>query len=201
MLLCVWPSLALRLSLQGGTVSTLLACSKVTAPCRCGRIQAAQQKPGHLVLVRHGETEWPSNTFIGWADPDLSEEGARQAQEVALALKESGYSFDVAYSSVLKRAVHTTWLLLKALDLVHLPIWKTWRLSERSYGALTGRTIEGASKRYGEATVSSWRRSFTERPPEYGADHPLHPGVTRGIRTTLETPGALARARSRLLDF
>ena len=120
-------------------VSVWASASGLGMPAPLRRALGQPTEVGHLVFVRHGETDWDKSRFVGWADPDLNERGAKQAISVATALKESGYSFDVCYSSVLKRAVHTSWLLLKELNLVHLPIWKTWRLNERSYGALSNR--------------------------------------------------------------
>ena len=95
------------------------------------------------MLVRHGETGWDAeDRFTGWADPHLSEAGKLQVDAAARALLESGFAFDVAYTSMLKRAVETTWLLLKELGLIHLPVWKHWRLNDPSYGSLTGHSID-----------------------------------------------------------
>ena len=102
---------------------------------------------GTLILVRHGETEVPrGSSFIGWSDPDLNKMGEDATVEAARAIKEAGYSFDVAYTSVLKRAVRTTWLLLQELDKIYLPVWKHWRLNERCYGALTAESIDSVQK-------------------------------------------------------
>jgi broad specificity phosphatase PhoE len=141
-----------------------------------------RKEVGHLVLVRHGETDWDATRFVGWVDPDLNEMGARQAIDVAHVLKESVYSFDVCYSSVLKRAVHTAWLVLKELELVHLPLWKTWRLNERSYGALTGRKVEQMLACYGEDTCE--RSSLDPATPGPAA---LDPG---GLRVALPSAGS-----------
>ena len=159
------------------TLAALLLTVQAGALRLPARLQSLQGKPpGHLVLVRHGKTEWDaSSTFAGWADPDINREGALQTKEIARAITESGYSFDVAFTSVLKRAVHTTWLLLRELNLVHLPIWKTWKLNERSYGTLTGRSIDEMVALHGGQEVASWRRSLTKRPPPIYPDHPFHP--------------------------
>jgi len=137
-------------------------------------LRLARRPPGTLTLVRHGQAEWdPTRTFTGWADPDLSEPGALQAKVAAKALQEYGYTFDIAYTSNLKRAIHTTWLLLKELDLIHLGVYKDYKLNERSVGALTGRTVGDMVDLYGEEALASWRRSFHLRPPSYTDDHPL----------------------------
>ena len=124
-------------------------------------------QPGTLILLRHGRSESPSNTFTGWSDPDLSEEGEAQALEAARAITAAGYSFDVVYTSMLKRAVRTSWLLLLSLERIHLPVWKTWRLNERCYGALTGESFSTMQELYGQDTVASWRRSADARPPPF----------------------------------
>jgi 2,3-bisphosphoglycerate-dependent phosphoglycerate mutase len=133
---------------------------------------------GQLVLLRHGVTAWDrTSTFTGWADPDIDDCGALEAKSAALALKESGFSFDIAYTSVLKRSIHTTWLLLKELGQVATPIYKSWRLNERSLGSLTGHTVEESIAEHGAEAVGSWRRSLDARPPPYEADHPFHPAA------------------------
>lgn len=175
----------------------LLACSAealmpASAPRACaprprsrtGRVSCSwlgQQKAcGTLVLVRHGQTEWDAeDRFTGWADPHLSETGKLQVDAAARALLESGFAFDVAYTSMLKRAVETTWLLLKELGLIHLPVWKHWRLNDRSYGSLTGHSIDEMRDTYGDAAVQSWRRSFDSRPPPFKAGHPFDPANSR----------------------
>jgi len=151
---------------------------------RTGRVSCSwlgQQKAcGTLVLVRHGQTEWDAeDRFTGWADPHLSETGKLQVDAAARALLESGFAFDVAYTSMLKRAVETTWLLLKELGLIHLPVWKHWRLNDRSYGSLTGHSIDEMRDTYGDAAVQSWRRSFDSRPPPFKAGHPFDPANSR----------------------
>ena len=131
---------------------------------------------GTLILLRHGETEVPRGTsFIGWSDPDLNQRGEQGTTEAARAIREAGFSFDVAYTSVLKRAVRTTWLLLQELDKIYLPVWKHWRLNERCYGALTAESIDSVQKNYGEATVASWRRNFDAKPPPYEAGSKHNP--------------------------
>jgi 2,3-bisphosphoglycerate-dependent phosphoglycerate mutase len=148
---------------------------------------------GTLILVRHGDTQWDRRRrFTGWADPGLSEAGEQQASQAARALLESGYTFDVVYTSVLKRAVQTTWLLLKELSLVHITVHKDWRLNERSYGAVTGRTHEEACREYGQARVASWRRSFVAAPPDYPVDHPHSPAREARYLRWQESDGSFA---------
>ena len=141
-----------------------------------GLLPHRQRPLGSVVFLRHGATDWTERrTFTGWADPDISRTGAQQAATAALALKESGFIFDVVYTSVLKRAVHSTWLVLKELQQIHIEVHKDWRLNERSYGGITGQTVEQAIERHGADTVASWRRSFDARPPGYEQGHQYNP--------------------------
>ena len=119
-----------------------------------------------LVLVRHGQSIWNlENKFTGWTDVDLSENGIKEACEAGKVLKEKGYTFDIAYTSVLKRANHTLDLILNELD-ENIPIYKTWRLNERHYGALQGLNKEETANKYGKEQVHIWRRSYDICPPE-----------------------------------
>jgi len=134
--------------------------------------------PGTLILLRHGASEAEQReprVFVGWSDPDLCELGEQQAIEAARAIKEAGYTFDIVYTSMLKRAVRTVWLLLMELECIHVACWKTWRLNERCYGALTGRTLQEMQAKYGADTVAGWRRAFTARPPPFDPASPLNP--------------------------
>jgi 2,3-bisphosphoglycerate-dependent phosphoglycerate mutase len=127
-----------------------------------------------LVLVRHGESDWNrENRFTGWTDVDLSGRGTEEAREAGRLLKAGGYRFDVAFTSVLKRAVRTLWLVLDELDQMWLPVEKSWRLNERHYGALQGLNKAETAARYGEAQVLVWRRSYDTPPPA------LEPGDPR----------------------
>ncbi len=118
-----------------------------------------------LVLVRHGQSEWNlSNQFTGWTDVDLSENGIKEAIEAGKVLKEKGYTFDLAYTSVLKRANHTLDLILKELDL-NIPINYSWHLNERHYGALQGLNKKETAEKYGDEQVHIWRRSYDVQPP------------------------------------
>ncbi len=119
-----------------------------------------------LVLVRHGQSEWNKlNLFTGWTDVDLTEQGIAEAKEGGKLLREAGYDFDVCYTSYLKRAVHTLNYVLEELDREWLPVYKTWRLNERHYGALQGLNKADTAVKYGEKQVKIWRRSFDVMPP------------------------------------
>ncbi len=119
-----------------------------------------------LVLVRHGESIWNlENKFTGWMDVDLSEKGKEEAHNAGKKLKELGFSFDVSYTSVLKRANHTLDIILKEMNL-DIPVYKSWHLNERHYGALQGLNKDETRKKYGEQQVHIWRRSYDVRPPE-----------------------------------
>jgi 2,3-bisphosphoglycerate-dependent phosphoglycerate mutase len=119
-----------------------------------------------LVLLRHGESEWNlQNRFTGWTDVDLSDRGQQEAREAGALLREEGFVFDIAITSVLKRAIRTLNVVLDELDLAWIPVEKTWRLNERHYGALQGLNKEETAKKYGEEQVKIWRRSFATPPP------------------------------------
>ena len=119
-----------------------------------------------LVLLRHGESDWNrDNRFTGWTDVDLSVKGVAEARAAGRQLKAQGYGFDLALTSVLKRAIRTLWLVLEEMDLMWLPVANHWRLNERHYGALQGLNKSEMAQKYGEAQVLTWRRSFDIRPP------------------------------------
>lgn len=119
-----------------------------------------------LVLVRHGESEWnKANKFTGWTDVDLSENGKKEADEGGRLLKEEGIRFDVAYTSFLKRAIHTLNHVLEQMDEEYIPVYKTWKLNERHYGALQGLNKADTALKYGDDQVKIWRRSFDVQPP------------------------------------
>jgi 2,3-bisphosphoglycerate-dependent phosphoglycerate mutase len=129
-----------------------------------------------LVLLRHGESIWnQENRFTGWTDVDLSERGRAEAQEAGRLLREGGYVFDLAYTSVLKRAIRTLWFALDALDLMWIPVEKHWRLNERHYGALQGLNKAETAARHGEAQTKIWRRSYDIPPPALTPDDPRNP--------------------------
>jgi 2,3-bisphosphoglycerate-dependent phosphoglycerate mutase len=124
-----------------------------------------------VVLLRHGESTWnQENRFTGWTDVDLTEKGRAEALEAGRLLKEGGYVFDLAFTSVLKRAIRTLWITLDALDLMWIPVTKDWRLNERHYGALQGLNKAETAARHGEAQVKIWRRSYDIPPPELSHD-------------------------------
>jgi len=126
-----------------------------------------------LVLIRHGESTWNlENRFTGWTDVDLTETGIEQAKQAGRLLKGEGYDFDVAYTSVLKRATRTLWHTLDELDRTWLPVVHSWRLNERHYGALQGLNKADMAKQYGEEQVLVWRRSYDTPPPPLEANDP-----------------------------
>ena len=130
-----------------------------------------------LILLRHGESVWnKENLFTGWTDVDLSERGREESRQAGRSLREQGYLFDVAYTSVLKRAIRTLWILLDETDRMWLPVHKDWRLNERHYGALQGLNKAETAAKYGEEQVKLWRRSYLVRPPALEAGDPRHPG-------------------------
>jgi len=130
-----------------------------------------------VVLLRHGESSWNlENRFTGWTDVDLSERGTTEAHRAGLLLKEGGYVFDVAFTSVLKRAIRTLWITLDVMDLMWIPIHHSWRLNERHYGALQGLNKAETAGKYGDAQVKLWRRSYDIQPPALTKDDLRWPG-------------------------
>jgi 2,3-bisphosphoglycerate-dependent phosphoglycerate mutase len=129
-----------------------------------------------LVLLRHGESTWnKENKFTGWTDVDLSERGIEEAHESADVLKKEGYAFDVAFTSVLKRAIRTLWIVLDDMDLMWIPVYRSWRLNERMYGALQGLDKGETAAKYGDEQVLIWRRSYDTPPPPLEADDDRSP--------------------------
>jgi 2,3-bisphosphoglycerate-dependent phosphoglycerate mutase len=130
-----------------------------------------------LVLLRHGESIWnKENLFTGWTDVGLSEKGVREAHEAGRLLKSEGYTFDQAHTSVLKRAIHTLWIVLDEMDLAWIPVRRSWRLNERHYGALQGLNKSETAKKYGEDQVQIWRRSYDVSPPDLEEGDERYPG-------------------------
>lgn len=130
-----------------------------------------------IVLIRHGESAWnKANLFTGWTDVDLSEQGVKEAIEAGRRLKEAGFTFDEAHTSLLKRAIRTLWLILDEMDLMHTPIHHDWRLNERHYGALQGLNKAETAAKYGEDQVLLWRRSYDVPPPALEKDDERYPG-------------------------
>lgn len=129
-----------------------------------------------LILLRHGESVWnQENLFTGWTDVDLSERGREESRLAGLALKERGVGFDVAFTSVLKRAIRTLWILLDEVDRMWVPVHHDWRLNERHYGALQGLNKSQTAEKYGVDQVKKWRRSYLVQPPALEPADPRHP--------------------------
>lgn len=154
-----------------------------------------------LVLIRHGESEWnKENRFTGWTDVDLSDKGRSEAKAAGQLLKKEGFIFDFAYTSVLKRAIHTLWGVLDQMDQQWLPVEKSWKLNERHYGALQGLNKSETAKKYGDEQVKLWRRAFAITPPPLTKDDQRYPGhdlryaaltekelpLTESLATTIE---------------
>ena len=133
-----------------------------------------------LVLLRHGESVWnKENRFTGWIDVGLSEKGVEEAKEAGRVLKGEGFAFDVAYTSVLKRAIKTLWLAQEEMDLMWIPVHHSWRLNERHYGALQGLNKAETVEKHGMDQVKIWRRSYDVPPPALTPDSPYYPGRDR----------------------
>ncbi len=129
-----------------------------------------------LVVLRHGQSTWNrENRFTGWTDVDLSEQGVLEAEQAGRVLQREGYIFDVAYTSVLKRAIRTLWIVLDEMDLMWIPVHRSWRLNERHYGALQGLNKAETAAKHGATQVKIWRRSYAMRPPALAADDDRHP--------------------------
>lgn len=148
-----------------------------------------------LVLVRHGESEWNlANLFTGWTDVDLTEKGIEEARSGGQRLREMGFEFDKAYTSVLKRAIRTLWLALDELDQMWIPVERNWRLNERHYGALQGLNKSETAEKYGEDQVKIWRRSYDIPPPELEESDERWPGHDRRYQDL--TPEELPKTES-----
>ena len=155
--------------------------------------------PGKLMLVRHGQSDWNlKNLFTGWTDVDLTEKGIQEAADAGKLLAALDYDFDIAYTSVLKRAIRTLWIMLDEMDRIWIPVVRDWRLNERHYGALQGLNKAETSAKYGDEQVHIWRRSYATPPPEIDADDERHPAhdpryagisglpATESLATTLQ---------------
>ena len=130
-----------------------------------------------LVLLRHGESDWnKENRFTGWTDVDLSDQGRKEASEAGQVLKNAGLTFDVAYTSVLKRAIRTLWMAMDEMDLLWVPVHRSWRLNERHYGALQGLNKSETAAKFGEEQVKIWRRSYDIPPPALEPSDDRYPG-------------------------
>jgi 2,3-bisphosphoglycerate-dependent phosphoglycerate mutase len=154
-----------------------------------------------LVLLRHGQSQWNlDNRFTGWVDVDITDKGRKEAEDAGRTMREAGLMFDVAYTSLLKRAIHTLYVALDAMDQAWIPIHKHWRLNERHYGSLQGKDKATMTAEHGEAQVKIWRRSYDIPPPPLGENDGAHPKfdrrygrldenvlpATESLKTTLE---------------
>jgi 2,3-bisphosphoglycerate-dependent phosphoglycerate mutase len=135
-----------------------------------------EQRIGKLVLVRHGQSDWNlKNLFTGWTDVDLTEQGRREAQDAGHTLRDAGLTFDIAFTSVLVRAIRTLWLVLDEMDLMWIPVERHWRLNERHYGALQGLDKAETAAKHGAEQVKIWRRSYDIPPPPLEPEDSRHP--------------------------
>ena len=150
----------------------------MTIPMLGGPLVDTQVKgiPRVLVLLRHGESEWnKENRFCGWTDVDLTRQGWAEGQKAGRGMSAHGLSFDMGFTSVLTRAIRTLWITLDEMDLMWIPVHRDWRLNERHYGALQGLNKAETARKYGEAQVHSWRRSYDVRPPALEPGDARHP--------------------------
>ena len=133
-----------------------------------------------IVFLRHGESQWnKENKFTGWTDVDISEQGVKEAHRAGELLLKEGYTFDAAYTSVLKRAIRTLWITLDEMNLMWIPVTRSWRLNERHYGALQGLDKAQTAAKYGDEQVFIWRRSYTVAPPALTPDDERNPAFDR----------------------
>jgi 2,3-bisphosphoglycerate-dependent phosphoglycerate mutase len=159
-----------------------------------------------IVLLRHGESSWnKENRFTGWADVPLSEKGRKESENAGRILAEQGFGFDIAYTSVLKRAIKTLWIVLEEMDLMWIPIVHSWRLNERHYGALQGLNKAEMARKYGEDQVHLWRRGYAIRPPSLQRDDPRYqdadPRYAKCDITEIPLVESLADTVDRFLPF
>jgi len=155
--------------------------------------------PGKLILCRHGESDWNlKNLFTGWTDVDLTDKGRDEAKAAGVAVRELDFTIDIAYTSVLKRAIRTLWLMLDEMDRMWVPVIRDWRLNERHYGALQGLNKAETAAKYGDEQIHIWRRSYAVPPPELDTGDERHPShdpryagitslpATESLKTTLD---------------
>ncbi len=164
------------------------------------------RKPGTLVLVRHGQSEWNlKNLFTGWTDVDLTERGVTEARLAGQTLRDAGYTFDIAFTSVLRRAIRTLWLILDEMELMWIPVERDWRLNERHYGDLQGLDKAETTKKHGADQVKIWRRSYDTPPPAISkedARHPQHdPRSNRLARADLPATESLKSTLDRVAPY
>ena len=157
-----------------------------------------------LVLMRHGQSQWNlENRFTGWVDIALTDQGRKEAQAGGQLLAKEGFQFDYTYTSVLKRAIHTLWIVLDELDQIWLPVQKSWRLNERHYGALQGLNKNEIVNKHGAEQVFTWRRSYSTPPPSLSTSdpqHPIHEAKYAGIKD-LPRSEALVHTQKRVLPL
>ncbi len=145
---------------------------------------------GKLILCRHGQSDWNlKNLFTGWTDVDLTEQGIQEAIDAGQLLSQMGFGFDVAYTSVLKRAIRTLWYMLDEMDLMWIPVVRDWRLNERHYGALQGLNKAETAAKYGDEQVHIWRRSYDIPPPPLDDDDERHPSFDPRYKGVADLPG------------
>lgn len=158
-----------------------------------------------LVVIRHGESEWNKlNLFCGWTDVDLTENGYAEAKQAGVLLKEGNYAFDMCYTSVLKRAIHTAYTVLDELDLAWIPMTKDYHLNERHYGALQGLNKAETAEKYGDEQVHLWRRSYDVRPPALEKEDkraPVHQAPYGGVREELPLTECLKDTVARVAPY
>jgi 2,3-bisphosphoglycerate-dependent phosphoglycerate mutase len=162
--------------------------------------------PGKLVLIRHGQSTWNlENLFTGWTDVDLTDTGRREASDAGQLLRAEGFNFDIAFTSVLKRAIRTLWIVLDAMDLMWLPVERSWRLNERHYGALQGLNKAQTVEKHGAEQVKIWRRSYDIPPPPLELDDARHPRFDPRYRdlapAELPATESLATTLERVLPY
>jgi 2,3-bisphosphoglycerate-dependent phosphoglycerate mutase len=160
--------------------------------------------PGKLVLCRHGQSTWNlENLFTGWVDVDLAAQGREEAADAGRKLKDLGIEFDFAFTSVLKRAIRTLWIMLDEMDLMWIPVERSWRLNERHYGALQGLNKAQTAARHGEDQVKIWRRSYDIAPPPLAEDDKRHPRFDRRYQGISPLPAteSLKDTLSRVLPY
>ena len=158
-----------------------------------------------LVLIRHGESLWnKENRFTGWKDVGLSEEGLAEATRAGEMIQKAGLQFDIAYTSVLKRAIKTLWTVLEETDQMFLPVEKAWQLNERHYGGLTGLNKKETAEKHGEDQVFIWRRSFATPPPSLNLEDPEHPSHDRRyahVKDLVPSAEALKHCKDRVMPY
>jgi 2,3-bisphosphoglycerate-dependent phosphoglycerate mutase len=194
----------------GGRPASRIMLARAAKPHARPGITATLRREGNamykIVFVRHGQSIWnKENRFTGWHDVDLTEEGVAEAKAGAQLLKEAGFAFDVAHTSVLKRAIRTLWTILDDMDLMWLPVHRSWRLNERHYGGLQGLNKAETAEKHGEEQVHIWRRSYDTPPPALERSDERYPGHDRRYAhlsaDELPTTEALSHTIERVLPY